>query len=148
MKISALGPSLKIVGVLLACSSLLFAQTPAAPASPTSQPIEMQTKNYVQANCTSDYLGSDESNRCKDSALATRFNPDGIGWLAKGTVTGTMERITPITDPSSKITGPPLSPGTAEADTRNSSISFPGMTTGAPPTKAARVVTGSASVPK
>lgn len=79
-------------------------------------------RNYAELNCTSDHLGaiggSDEINRCRCSALVTRLRPECSGWLLKGTDTGTMEIITPKTAPSSSITGLPLCPGTAKADTK------------------------------
>ena len=86
-------------------------------------PVYAETKNSVADNCTGGYF--DVNNRWRCSTLITRFKPDGIGFGLKGTETGTIEVTTPITELSSNSTGLPLWPGTAEAETKNSSTVLP-----------------------
>src|SRR5271157_595235 len=145
MKNSFLRPSLLLSGLLIMCCSFGFGQSPLAPQEVKS---DVKSKDYVQLNCTSDYLGTDESNRCKYSAFATRFKPEGKDWGLNGAVNVTIERTTPTTLPSSSTTGLPLWPGTASAETKNSSTGPTSVVTVVPPTSTVFSITGKTSDPK
>ena len=75
-------------------------------------PLLAEERNIVAENCTGGHF--DDNNRWICSTLTTRFKPDVNKLGLKGTLTGTIEVIKPITDPSTKTTGLPLWPGTAD----------------------------------